>query len=90
MSSAPRVRLIRLTTSEMVSCPSLSKSPTLLGALVGGQSRGGGEGGGEGGEKGAEQIGGPVKICALFGGVHSRSGLSAVFLQKHTSSLKSR
>ena len=37
-----------------------------------------------GGEEGTEQIGGPSKVVALFGGVHSRSGLSNVFLQKHT------
>ena len=39
---------------------------------------------------GAEQLGGPVRDSALFGGVHSRSGLSAVLLQKYTSSLKNR
>ena len=50
---------------------------------------GGGVDGGRGesrakGGRGAEQIGGPVKDTALFGGVHSRVGLPAVFLQKHT------
>ena len=46
ISSIPRARLTTLTTSIMVTCPSLSKSPALLGgALVGGgQTLGGGAG----------------------------------------------
>ena len=59
----------------------------------GGEGEEGGEGGevgGEGGGKGAEQIGGPEKNCALFGGVHPRSGLPNVFLQNFTISLKCR
>ena len=60
----------------MVSCPSLSISP---GSVGGGQTVGGKRGGdgGEGGEggSGAEQTGGPMTEIALFGGMHSRSGL---------------
>lgn len=66
-----------ITTSETLATPSPLMSPRMnegLGAIVG-------DGGGGGR---TEQIGGPSKVVALFGGVHLRSGLSDVFLQKHT------
>ena len=98
----PATKAIMRTTSETLTIPFPLASPRMNGGLGeavnegGGRKGGSGKGGGEegggkgGGGKGSEQIGGPVKSCALFGGVHSRSGLSAIFLQEHTNSLKSK
>ena len=83
----PATKAIMRTTSETLTMPFPLASPRTNGGLGGAVNEGGG---GEGGGKGVEQIGGPVKNCALFGGVHSRSGLSAIFLQEHTNSLKSK
>ena len=88
----PATKAIMRTTSGTLTIPSPLASPRMNAGLGGAVNEGGGrEGeGGEGGGKGAERIGGPARNSALFGGVNSRSGLLAVLLQKHTSSLKSR
>ena len=77
----PAAKAIMRTTSETLTMPSPLVSPRMNAGLGGAVNESG---------EGAEQIDGPVKNCALFGGVHSRSGLSAVLLQKHTSSLENR
>ena len=92
----PITKAIMRTTSGTLMVPSPLASPRMNAGLGGAVNEGGGGQGGDGGEggkgggKGAEQIGGPARNSALFGGVQSRSGLLAILLQKHTSSLKSR